>query len=84
MAVKAKFYVTEITRRASGSMGGYAEPVPLGEVIMRPVTGKAGNEEWASATPSGEFKMVVRGEALNVFERLLGKDVSITIEEYGQ
>lgn len=81
MAVKAKFYVTEITRRAASSMGGYAEPVPLGEVVMRPCVRGEENKEWASATPSGEFKMVVRGEALLVFEQLLGKDVSITIEE---
>lgn len=79
MAVKARFYVTEITRRASAAMSGYAAPVPLGEVVMRPCTRGEENKVWASSTPSGEFKMTVRGEALPWFEEMLGQDVEITI-----
>ena len=83
MAVRAKFYIAEITRRASGALTGYAQPVPAGEVVMRAVTrGGEENAEWASATPHGEFKMTVRGEALPWFEEHLGKDVSIVIDEY--
>lgn len=81
MAVKAKFYVAEVTKRSAGRLAGYAAPIPLGHVILRPSTGE-GNEEWASSTPSGSFEMTVRGEALNTFEALLGQDVSITIEPF--
>lgn len=80
MAVTARFYVAEITRRASAAMTNYAEPVPLGEVVMRPAYKNGANKEWASATPSGEFKMTLRGEALTFFEDHLGKDLHITIE----
>jgi hypothetical protein len=81
MAVTARFYVAEITRRASAAMSGYAAPVPLGEVVMRPAYKDGANKEWASATPSGEFKMTVRGEALPWFEDRLGKNLHITIED---
>ena len=61
-------------------MRGYAEPVPLGEVVMRPAYKSPANEAWASSTPSGEFKMTVRGEALPFFEDALGRDLHITID----
>ena len=80
MAVQAQFFVSTITRHASRAMSGYAEPVPVGEVVMRAAT-KAGNEKWASATPAGEFKMTVRGEALPWFEERLGKDDRITLDD---
>lgn len=80
MAVQAQFYVATITRHASRARTGYAEPVPIGEVMMRAAT-KAGNEEWASATPSGEFKMTVIGSALPWFEERLGQDVRITLDD---
>ena len=83
MAIRAKFYIATITRHASGAMNAYAQPVPIGEVVMRPVSrGGDDNEQWASATPSGEFKMSVRGEALPWFEERLGKDVSILIDDF--
>lgn len=85
MAVKAKFYVAEINKYATAAGNGnhgYAEPVPYGQVTLRAVTRKKGdNEQWASATPSGEFKMTVNGPAFPWFESVLGKDVLITIEE---
>lgn len=80
MAVEARFYVAGITQYASRAMSGYAEPVPVGEVVMRAAT-KAGNEKWASATPAGEFKMTVRGEALPWFRDRLGKDVRILLDD---
>jgi len=80
MAVEARFYVAEVTKRPIGRMGGYAAPVPLGEVVLRPATGK-GNEEWASSTPSGEFKMTIRSEALSWFEARLGADVRILLDD---
>ena len=80
MAVEARFYVAGVTQYASRAMAGYAAPVPVGEVEMRAAT-KAGNEKWASATPSGTFKMTVRGEALPWFVDRLGKDVRILIDD---
>lgn len=80
MAVQARFYVAEVTKRPMGRMGGYAPPVPLGEVVLRPSTGK-GNEEWASATPSGEFRMTIRSEALGWFEERLGRDIAILMTD---
>lgn len=83
MAVKARFYVAEVTRRPSGRMGGYAAPVPVGDVVLRPVGGK-GNEEWASATPSGEMRMTVRGEALDQFIAWMDdytQDIEITMTQ---
>jgi hypothetical protein len=80
MAVAAQFYVWEVTKRPPNRMDAYAEPVPLGEVKMRAAT-KAGNEKWASATPSGEFHMTVRGDVLPWFEERLGQDVRIIIDD---
>lgn len=81
MAVKAKFYVAEITQRSSAALAGWAEPVPVGDVVMRPVTRGEDNKVWASSTPSGEFRMTVRGEAFPWFQERLGKEVSITLED---
>lgn len=80
MAVQARFYVAEVTKRPMGRMGGFAAPVPLGEVVLRPSTGK-GNEEWASSTPSGEIRMTIRSEALDWFESRLGVDVAIRFDD---
>lgn len=86
MAIRAKFYVAEINKYATAAgtgAHGYAEPVPFGQVTLRAVTRKKGdNEQWASATPSGEFKMTVNGPAFPWFESMLSKDVLITMEEY--
>lgn len=77
MAVKARFYVAEVNRKAYG-----ASSQPYGEVVMQAVTRKTGdNVDWAQATPSGRFSMNVNGPAMEIFDRLLGKDVSITIDE---
>lgn len=76
--IRAKFYVAEVTKFANG---GYADPKPMGNVTMRPVTRGEDNREWASATPSGEFKMTVIGDAFPWFDEHLGREVSITIDE---
>ena len=83
MAVQARFYVAEVTKRPSSRMNNYATPVPIGDVVLRP-SGGAGNEEWASATPAGEFRMTIRTEALDWFEAHLGQDVAIAITEIPQ
>lgn len=76
MTVKARFYVAEVAKKAYGQGAGY------GSVTMQAVTRKTGdNVDWAQATPSGTFTMNVNGAALAVFDALLGKDVSITIDE---
>jgi hypothetical protein len=80
--IKARFYVASIEKYATGNTRpGYADPAPIGKVVMRPVTRPTDdNVDWASSTPSGEFSMTVNGPALPAFEALLGKDVAITIE----
>lgn len=81
MAVAARFYVAEVTRRPSGrQMNGYAAPAPVGSVVLHPSGGK-GNEEWASATPVGKIEMTLRTEALTWFEERLGVDVAIRFDD---
>jgi hypothetical protein len=81
MTVQARFYVAEINQYANQTQGGYAPPAPMGVVKMRPVSRGGANAQWASATPSGEFTMTVRGEAFPWFQDRLGREVAITIEE---
>lgn len=82
MAVRAKFYVAEFTRYATGaSRPGYADPAPFGKVVLRPVTRGEENKEWASATPSGQFEMTVNGPGLPWFEERIGREVNILIED---
>lgn len=78
--VKAKFYVAEINQYASLA-ATHAAPVPAGVVVMRPVTRGPENAEWASATPSGEFKMTVHGDAFPWFQKRLGREIAITLED---
>lgn len=80
MAVKARFFVAELTLYTN-DLGGYADPPPMAKVVMRPVSRGEANKEWASATPSGEFQMTVRGSAVPFFYERLKKEVSITIED---
>jgi hypothetical protein len=80
MAVEARFYVAEVVKRPSSRMGGYAAPVPIGEVVLRPAGGK-GNEEWASATPTGEMRLTIRTEALGWFEERLGAHLAIRFDD---
>lgn len=80
--VRARFYVAQINQFANGvTRPGYADPAPIGDVVMRPVTRGEDNAEWASSTPSGEFKMTVRGTAFPWFQERLGQEVAITLED---
>lgn len=77
MAVKARFYIAEVGKKAYG--GGASG---FGDVVMQAVTRKTGdNVDWAHATPSGRYQMTVHADALAWFDERLGKDVSITIED---
>lgn len=84
MAVRAKFYVAEVTKYATAKVpDGWAQPVPWGKVILRAVTRKQGdNEQWASATPSGSMEMTVSGAAFPWFEEHIGEDLLITLDTY--
>lgn len=86
--VTARFFVAEVKRFAmsvsQAHSNGWADPAPRIEVVMRPVSGAKGpqNEQWASATPSGEIKLTVGNpEAATWFDAMLGKDIAITFEE---
>lgn len=73
MAIKARFYVTEVAKQAGGVHG---------RVVLNAVTRKTDdNVDWSVYTPSGTLTMSVNPSALAVFDALIGKDVSLTIEE---
>lgn len=78
MAVKARFYIAEVGKKAYGGGAGY------GSVTMQAVTRKTGddNVDWAHATPSGQFTMTVHAEALAWFDARIGKDVVILIDDF--
>jgi hypothetical protein len=82
MAVQARFYVAESTRYANGqSRPGWADPAPVGKVVLLPVVRGEANKQWASATPSGKIEMTVHGSALPWFEAHLGLEVAITFDD---
>lgn len=82
MAVQAKFYVSEIAKL------GYNQAV-LGQTRVKLMATSRKDESsqkfWA-ATPSGTFEMVlsaVDGEAAGTwFEQRLGKEISLTFEDW--
>lgn len=62
MGVRAKFYVTEVTKTASKG----------GKVKLSAAARGARNAEWASATPSGSMELQINNPpAFGFFERLL-------------
>jgi hypothetical protein len=74
MAVAARFYVAEVTRRAwnAGALS----------VIMQPVTRGAENKSWAAATPTGKIELTIQNEAAATwFDDRLAKEVAITFED---
>lgn len=75
MAVKARFYVKELTQRANGANNL--------EVVLAAVTrDTSDNVDWAKYTPSGEIKLYVTAEgAQEFFLSRLGEDVAITFED---
>lgn len=73
MAVLARFYVAEITRRSY-------DPGAV-QVTLQAVGRGEENKAWASATPSGQITMAIKnGAAAAFFGDRLGKDVAITFE----
>lgn len=80
--IRARFYVAQISQFANGvTRPGYADPAPIGDVTLRPVTRGEDNAQWASSTPAGEFKMTVRGTAFPWFQERLGQEVDITLAD---
>lgn len=74
MAVVARFFVRDYSRHAWN-------PESL-DVVLAPVTRGAENKAWATATPSGEFRMTIQNEAAaKFFLDRLGKELAITIED---
>lgn len=75
MPVKAKFYVSQITKTPSDYVS----------VVLQPVvrSNDKSNIDWAKYTPSGKIDMNVSTGtgAAAWFEEHLGKDVSITFDE---
>jgi hypothetical protein len=74
VSVVARFYVSEIVRRAYDTQ---AMSVTLQAVGRGPE-----NAEWAAATPVGQLTMTIKNsKAAEFFEPLLGKDVQLLISE---
>lgn len=73
MAVKARFYVNQVAKNASGYT----------TVKMNPSTKGEENKDWAKYTPSGSIELTINPEtsAGQWFEGQLGNDVSITFDE---
>lgn len=78
MSVKARFYVSQVTKHANGGSTEQPRAITLLPVV-RPTPD---NVEWSKYTPSGKIEMTVTAEpAASWFEDHLGKDVSITFED---
>lgn len=80
MAVTARFYVAEVHKYPTRS-DGWADPVPMGKVILRAAIRGEENKAWASATPVGLIDLTVKGDALPWFEDRLGADLHITFDD---
>jgi hypothetical protein len=76
MATSLRFYVSQITQRATG--GNAPEG---GEVILAPAYKDGKNSDWAKYTPSGSITLNVNGPAFPWFQEHLGKDVHIVIDD---
>ena len=85
MTMHARFYVAGINKFATGTTRpGYADPAPIAEVTLRPVTRGEANAIWASATPSGELRMTIRGTAVPWFEERLGRELAISLDDLAE
>jgi hypothetical protein len=73
MAVKARFYVNQVAKNATG----------YSTVTMSPSTKGEENKDWAKYTPSGSIQLTINPEtsAGQWFEDHLGDDISITFDE---
>lgn len=75
MAVKARFWVRELTKHGNTSQI---------TAVLAPVTRKQGhdNVDWSQYTPSGEIRLAVTtAGAQRWFEDRLGKDIAITFDD---
>jgi hypothetical protein len=73
MSVKARFYVSEITRRAFN-------PDHIQVTLQAAGRGEE-NKDWAAATPAGQISMTINNPAAaSFFGDRLGKDVTLTFE----
>ncbi len=71
MTIKARMYVSQITKQAT----------PGTRVQMHAVTRGPENKEWAQATPHGVIEMTINNEpAAKWFEDRVGKDVLVSFE----
>jgi len=79
MAVKARFYVSEIKKTPTDYLGVVLQPV----IRATPLPGAESNKSWSKYTPSGRIEMNVSNAtgAAQWFDDHLGKDVSITFDE---
>ena len=76
MAVKAKFYVSEVTKRPSG------DNYPSTNVVLLPVVRGDEGKEWARYTPSGKVELTSLNQAASEwFETRLGQDVEILFSD---
>lgn len=74
MGVVARFYVSEITRRAYDTSAV--------SVTLQAVSRGQENKSWASATPSGQLTMTIKnGPAAEFFSERLGRDVLLTVQD---
>lgn len=74
MSVIARFYVSEVTRRAHGNTQ---------EVKLQAATRGKENATWAHYTPSGSMSLMLHPDtaACEWFAARLGKEVSIIIDD---
>lgn len=73
MTINARFWISEVTKRAVGNIAVTLLPV------VRPTPD---NVEWSKYTPSGKIEITVTAEgALEFFEERLGKDIAITFSD---
>lgn len=74
MKVLARFFVTEVTRRAAGNSW---------HVRLSAVSRGEHNKTWAHYTPAGSIEMVINPEssAGAWFNDRLGKEVALTFED---
>jgi hypothetical protein len=77
MAVSARFYVQQITHRASG---GGVKPEG-GEVVLAPSYANGKNADWSKYTPAGSITLQVSGPAFGWFKEHLSADVAITFDD---
>lgn len=77
MAVAARFWVTEVTKKC-----GSGDEI-IYDVTLKPVVSPSqGNDNWSKYTPSGTINLVVTNEAAGRwFEDRLRKNLAIVFDD---